>query len=516
MNKSILDYFPPGYTPKETQKEILPKVQEAWDKSDVIVIEADTGAGKSHMLQTIARWRAELGESTATLTPRVALQKQYSDTFPEVTVLKGKSRYSCKDKTFKNCLEAKEVCGEFCGGCSYKADRDIAKESGNSVFSIHSYLMLGSRKDNVLTDEAQSLYDIMADQNSIKLWKHKVKYPAGMKDYGDVIVWLEKAIDIYNSEIDDLKEQIQEMKDSDATYVQMIPWVTGLKEMEQTTKKYGRVLHGIRHRPTDYFIEHIIEEFRGKPSHALLIRPTTLEDSMGWLWPTKTRKIVLASATLSQKDIEKLGLSKKRVTWIKAPVAISAQDRPIVVEPAGNMSYKYQNGSIERISDKIQELQTRHDGKGLVHVTYGIAEKLKKHLGKDSSILFHTSGNKEEVLKDFISRPAADKPVLIACGMHEGLDLAGPDFSWQALAKVPWPSKADKLIDHWYQSDFDWIAWITIRAIIQACGRINRYPGDYAVTYIIDSCFGNPKKNRRGFLTQFGRKLPKEFLERFK
>lgn len=509
----IIDFFPEGDTPREAQKYTLNEVERLWDSHDVLVLQVDVGGGKSHILQTIAKWRADSEESSATLTPRVTLQDQYANSFPEVTVLKGKGRYKCKDDTFRNCLEKHEVCLEYCSGCKYQKDRESASGATNSVFSIHSYLMLRERKDNLLCDEAHSLFSIMSDQSTVKLWQSKVKYPNGLKDYGDVITWLEKAIDVYDAEKADLLEHIALLRESNASNAQLIPWVTGLKEVEQSLKKYSRVLHGIRHRPTDFFIEHVEEEYNGRLAKALKIRPTTLEDSMGWLWPTQTKKIVLASATLSEKDIEMLGLAKRRVAWVKAPEVIPAEDRPIVILPVGNMSYKYQDKAIPKIADKILELQAQHAGtKGIVHAPYAVALKLKKLLGGKAGFIWHDQQNKEVKLAEF--QRAEPGTVFVASGMAEGIDLAGPEYGYQIITKTPWPSKSDRLIEYWYENNMEWVSWLVARDIIQACGRVNRYPGDVATTYILDQMMGNPKKNRRGFLKQFNNLFPESFMER--
>ena len=183
----ILKYFPKGMTPRPGQRDALLEIEQKWDTNDVIVLNADVGAGKSAALQTIARWRASKGESTATLTPRVTLQDQYKASFKDIDMLQGKSRYKCKDSTFKSCHEKHEITENYCPGCPYAADRKAAKETKNGVFSVHSYLMLGERKDNLLCDEVHSLYSIMSDQMTLKLWQHKVGYPDGLSDYGPIV-----------------------------------------------------------------------------------------------------------------------------------------------------------------------------------------------------------------------------------------------------------------------------------------------------------------------------------------
>lgn len=40
---NILDYFPEGYTPRDTQIKVLKEIEAKWDLSDVLVLDMDTG-----------------------------------------------------------------------------------------------------------------------------------------------------------------------------------------------------------------------------------------------------------------------------------------------------------------------------------------------------------------------------------------------------------------------------------------------------------------------------------------
>jgi len=510
---SILDHFPKGYTPRPSQAKVLREVEAAWGRSRVIVIDADVGSGKSHILQTIARWRKAHEESTATITHRVSLQDQYTSTFPSVDVLRGKSRYKCSSELFRSCHEAFDVQGEYCSGCKYASDKSKALTTRNGVFSIHSYLLLQSRKTNLLIDEAHALFNIMSDQCSVKLWRNKVNYPANLKDMGDVRRWLEEAIAMYSEELEEAKQHVQRLRAEDAVKESLIPWLTSVNELEGTVRRFRRVLEGIKHRPTDFFVEHITAEHRGKLQPALQIRPMNLVGMMNWLWPKDTKKIVMTSATLSPADIDKLGLMGEKIKWLKADPVIPAKVRPIKPEFAGNMSFSFQDKALPKISQKVLELQARHaDTKGIVHAPYAVAKKMKALIGQEKNIIWHEKKDKEKKLAEFMAAPAGT--VMVASGMSEGIDLSGAEFGWQALAKVPWPSKADQLISQWYADDMDWIIWLTTREILQACGRVNRHESDYAITYLLDTNFGSIRRRRRGFLSQFKSRLPEEFLKR--
>ena len=98
--------------------------------------------------------------------------------------------------------------------------------------------------------------------------------------------------------------------------------------------------------------------------------------------------------------------------------------------------------------------------------------------------------------------------ILMAAGMGEGLDLKGPEFAWQIIAKIAWPSLPDVAIRKKAEGSQSWYTWQALKALLQAYGRICRGPTDIGVTYILDSSMER--------LTAQARKyglLPKYFLD---
>jgi hypothetical protein len=61
------------------------------------------------------------------------------------------------------------------------------------------------------------------------------------------------------------------------------------------------------------FIERGLETRHGKEIECIKIRPKNMTGLPRLLWPDKVQKIVFTSGTLHSLDIEKLGLSDKRV-----------------------------------------------------------------------------------------------------------------------------------------------------------------------------------------------------------
>ena len=89
----FLDNFPTGYTPTQSQKNIINEI-ESHIKSGYrnILVCAPTGIGKSHIAMTTAR---SLGTSFV-LTGQKILQDQYTRDFSWIYPMKGKGNFPCK------------------------------------------------------------------------------------------------------------------------------------------------------------------------------------------------------------------------------------------------------------------------------------------------------------------------------------------------------------------------------------------------------------------------------------
>jgi Rad3-related DNA helicase len=518
---SILDFVPEGFITTdgdaryEEQKSILLQVEKNYERFDVLVIPSDVGTGKSLLGQVISRWRESKKESTATIVHRVSLQNQYQDTFAGLDVLKGRQRYKCIDG-FKHCEEHYDLFEEYCTTCPYAAAKAKCISSANAVFNFQSYLLNKAYKDNLIVDEAHNILSIMGDFFSLVLWRHIHDYPDGIDTHGDVAIWLEAQLKTVGQELAQGREELRIAKDgSGGSHILPRKYQKisrKVKELSRLSKKYEQVLAGLQRAPMNYFIEHSKEEYRGELLDCLKIRPTTLRDMPEILWPqSHTKKIILMSGTIAPRDIAEMGLHGRKVKFLDTNNPIEPDRRQIIIRNPLNMSYKYQDKNIKPLALQIKGILEDHpDVKGMVHMTYGMAAKMKKLL-KGDRFMWHTKENKEDVLKEF---KAHEEPkVMIACGMSEGVDLAGPTFGFQIIAKVQWPSKQDKMIDMFYKKDIERIIWDTVRTIRQQSGRICRGADDRGVTYIIDSAFGNIRKKRQGLFQQSRQFWPDDIVK---
>jgi Rad3-related DNA helicase len=490
------------------QHYILKELQTHWDEYDAFIIEAPVAAGKSLVATTLAEWRNKIGDSVAILTPKTILQDQYQRDYPKIPSLKGKSKYSCKSKYADTCQDYYEAAGQYCcgGGCTYKEAVEVSKEAPTSILNFHSHLFGGLSqdvyKDILILDESHNIVSMLSEIYTLKIWKHKDNYPHQSHTKYDIISWLIDEIARLEPEVKRLRAQY--------SYSKKMPKVAQKLFTECTGKlnKYKMIKEGLE-APNELF--HIAKrEMQYGRSKGLKeyieVKPKSLKTVPHKMWPDESvKKLVLMSATIYDKDIERLGIKRKRVYTIKCDSPIPVEQRPIRIESIAPMSFKHVKDSSRLLSNRIKQLADEHKGKGIVHITYGLVKEFKKHL-KGDRYLWHDKDNSKEIYQEFIK--SEGNQILMACGMGEGIDLVGEDFQWQVIAKIIFPSLADPLQKHFLEKDPLVYVLETVRTTIQQSGRICRTPTDYGVTYILDSSFDNfYRRNFKLFPEYFKRSL---------
>jgi len=498
---SILDFIPKGFTAWPNQVKTLLGVESAWNAYQVIVINSPVGSGKSLIAMTISAWRAALGESTANVLHRVALQDQYEVAFPDTPVLRGKGRYICHQGG--TCHDEYAAVGEYCSGCPYQSSLEAVTESDVALFNYQSYIFNRLFKQNLILDEGHVTAGIVGDMFSLTLWQTKHKYPQKMNTHGEVAIWLERELKNIERSLDELMKYVRDNPEEDFKEE-----IAGLKASKST---YGRVLGGLQRAPVDFFIEKIEGEYRGKPTAGLRVRPVTLAELPPMLWPRTTKKIVIMSATFVPQDLGLLGLRDRTTKLLESDSPIPVANRRIIVDNPYNMSYKYQEENLPKMVEHLMGIFSKHpDKKGMVHIPYSWRERLKPLMNSDR-LMWHDSHNKEDVLKTF--KQSSKPTIMMASGFQEGVDLRGEEFGFQVISKIMWPSKQDKLNEMLYREDIDRMIWETCRSVIQQAGRICRGPDDYGITYVVDGAMGNVKKKRRGLYQQGAKYWPTYFKE---
>jgi hypothetical protein len=302
-------------------------------------------------------------------------------------------------------------------------------------------------RDTIIVDEAHNVLPMLQERWAKKLWQHEWHYPDDIETIEDFVAWAETVPPPHDRAI---KQVVRD------------------------------VVHD-----QNYTIELTEELWRGKPGRVLLLKPLTVRELKPWMWNARVKKIVLMSATLSEWEIYELGLDRRQVAYLEVESSIPAVNRPVRVQPVANMAWEYRSKSVEVVAEYLaRQLQTRPT-KGLVHVTYDVAARLRG-LVSHERLMWHTRSDRASKYEQF---RASDHGVLVASGMSEGIDLAYDAARWQIICQVPFPSLADTAVSTKAAAQPTWYQWETVKTLLQTIGRVCRAPDDYGETVIIDSQF---------------------------
>lgn len=449
---SILDYFPSGLTPRPEQRDLLLRIEAGWAVYDVFVGRMPTGSGKTEVALTIAAWREAVGKSATYTMPTNVLVEQTVARYPQLTVMQRQDAYRCADMK-RSCGATKAACKRFCSGCPYVAAKATAKRSKVKVANFYVYWAHKLYSESVIFDEAHTLVDMLTDKRDIKLWRSAYKFPVNLKTVADVIAWAQ-----------------EEMR----------------KEANPKLASVVREISRIRDGAT---LEYVRDTIRGKPDVMLHIKPSSARSVPPWLWPHgKVNKIVLLSATISEHDVHELGLSARRVAYLDCDSPIPAANRPFVYQPRFNMAAKYTDHAVPLLIQAIRELLDRHPDKGLIHLPYSLAQRVRDGI-QHERLMFHARDNKTVVLEQFRQSLPEQGKVLVASGLYEGVDLPYDAARWQLIGKVPYLSLANEMVKQKSQENQSWYDWEAVKRILQATGRIVRAADDYGITYLHDINF---------------------------
>lgn len=449
---------------REVQAEVLLEIEKYWDSADVIVVSAPTATGKSALAKTILDWCG----SGIYLAPTNLLVDQFLTEFPTTRSLHRLDSYQCTNLVHRSCASVRGT-GQFCRGCPASQDLAHAKyRSGPLVCNYHTYMAQKLQRPTLVVDEAHNLIPFIQRMSSIRQWKHRPpQYPAS------------------NPAI--LRE-----------------WLARMSLAKRAGKFASKLDDALNGDFPQFVVEEKYEEWsgggidghkRGDSTElpCLRLTPTDIRDlpAIRTVLPAGV-KLVLLSATIGVKDIQQLGLDRRRVVYLNCKSPIPAENRPTLFHPLATVSHSSLVYSTQLLGRYVEEeLLPHHRGeKGLLHCTYQQASILRSQF-QSPRFLFHDRdpSSKSRAYQEFRDSDPREGRVLVACGMHEGLDLPEDYGRWQVVLKVPWKSLGDRAISVKATQDPDWYSWECLKVLIQATGRICRTPTDYGVSYLVDGSF---------------------------
>jgi Rad3-related DNA helicase len=478
--KMDIDAYNPYPSFQPGQKEAITQILDLYDAGEKVVeLNAPTAAGKSLDLFVLGRVLTEeldVGRVVYT-TPLVALVNQLQDTkaFEKMPVLKGKRNYPCgllraslggwqtaDDCPFKNWTDAMQNSeGAYCRNCEYHKAyaKFIAKDFGATTLA--RFQMGGAIHDEttvLLVDESAGLEKTLIDRATLVLTERI--------DLDHLVPSLTVYYHELEKEASELDAQIGAAKGNLRKISELIKL---RNRAEREARKTAKVLAHIEHEHP-YIIDKE-RKFRlldGRSEFRNLVEHLDF--------------CVLASGTPATSIL----------TTDYAPVVIQ---HPIPVErricfywPIGSMNYKERQTTAPRMADAIAKLHQGHGKKTMVHCgAYVIAKMLHDN--------FPAAARKKCILQDQQDREgskskflAAKEAIFLSVNFEEGLDLKGPDYPLNIIAKVPFENIGDEFVKARNERDnYKRYNMHAAVAVMQAAGRCTRAIDDFSETYILDA-----------------------------
>lgn len=473
---------------------------------DEIVVElnAPTGAGKTLILGTVGNYQAFKGRRVTYCTPQATQVDQIQSSILDsgghpLPGVVGRSRYKCALVPEVMCDECayseKPLTCPARRKCTYQRAKDEFMNSNFGVTTL-DYALLNSQvrrtRKILFIDEADGLESSLLRLMKIMvpediLIDKKVALPLLMS-------WI-RSMEIGKlplvSRLEDIQELLVNPRLDEETRKRTI---LALKDITGKKMKLERRIRSAV----------LISDYIKEQEPYIIDKDGYFQPLYGRRYFTrlcKKMKIVLASATPTTDMLcdsfvkvemsHPIPISQRRVIYLPVSAMGSRGKTP---DGTREMAFM-----ILRLHER--EAAGRHT---LVHCrSKALANELYAILQSDYRVILQQPGRKRnDSLEMWKKRPDT---ILLSFGFEHSLDLKGPSFPLNIIAKVPFPDLGNEVEkarqelpggQHRYDLE-------TAMNIMQASGRTTRDITDFSKTYILDKNFGSFFLNNQDLFSQW-------------
>ena len=529
------------YKPRKEQKEALEFINSQYQSNKLnkfFLLNLPVGVGKSHLAIMIADWyrrSVNKGAKIDIITNSKILQNQYSDTYDSINDLKGKENYECQQYSC-SCAQGSEFSRlnkTPCDSCPYSSARDSFIGGGISLTNFYLYILyaiynpklIESRDARVLiVDECHSFDDVMSDFISIKITENlvkkmkfsnereiikRLKSVSNISEYVDFLKYLngeilttveqiEGGLNVQNRNAKEDKRDLKiskllKTKNSD---VKMMQLITDLKQYQL---KIDIFLKEFKDNPNNWVLE---QNYNDKlKQKELSLEPIWAFDYLDKYVFSHYDMVFLMSGTILDRNLfcQLNGLDVTKSVYYSISSPFPLKNRPIYYMPLGKMSYKNKEETFKRYIPYIKKILDKYKGKkGIIHTnSFELSNWIQANI-KDPRLIFHDSGNKDEMLR--LHMTSEEPTVIVSPSMDTGVSFDNDSARFQIIAKVPYPSLASQKNKLRQSNNPEWYSWKTVSSLIQMTGRPVRSDMDFADTIIIDGGFGDVIKHSSRFI----------------
>lgn len=543
MAKKLLDFFPKEDSPRKQQIEILEQIDKAKAEGQkYIIIQAPTGAGKSHIAATLSaasrapndayvrmayehrlHQKAPMGgyENEArldgmkpfgcgVLTVSKALQDQYSELFTGADPLKGRANYVCDvDEDFDCDLAPCMITPKILTECK-AADRcpflNARRDSMISKFSVLNYSAFLSlpphlqKRQYLVCDEASELEDEFVKRYSCDLNYKKLHLEdLGIsklitEDRAYIHRWLTDAVEKIKGKQESLQDVFKRNKNNKRV---LISTLNKMRQFRSIFEKLTIILNSWY--ATEYIVEFTAADVKFTPLNVNILAQNFFK---------RSDTVILMSGTIIDHKTFAKSLGITDYAFIEVDSDFEADHSPIYCMDKFKLNYRNLDFHLPEMVKMTEMICDKYpDDKGIVHThTFKITEALKQQIKGKPRYLTREAGVTNEFLISTHKMSDAGT-VLISPSLAFGTDLADDFGRFSIILKTPFLPLNDKRIKTLSTRDPKWYQMKTMVNLVQMCGRTTRNKDDYSDTFILDGTATDLIKRNSSL-------LPKYFVER--
>lgn len=572
VTEDIHGFFPPNAEERSDQAEMLDFIAKAVaDQKRYILIEAPTGAGKSHVAMTAARWACATDNSPSEsepaaesepaempndadddkenrtqqvqsgayiLTPTKQLQRQYMDDFGfgrrydiDLVEVKGRSSYTCRKygdceagSTFQSDGETR------CTDCPYKSARQkfFGKPYGvtNYTFLMTAlnFTDLVKRRSMLILDEAHNAeHNILAFSEIDLNLRTFGKLGVTTEMLAEPIKTMDQAVNLGSevvAALDDRARVLQHMVDSaksEGDYSSAARHDKMYSQCQKLIYRLNDFVHSQNHQ--EWYVESDagqVRRKRGEPANFKIMPLNAAKYAEKKLFRCADTVLMLSATFLDFDTVMRsLGIPSEDAATLQLPCRFPAERRRIRYIPVGSMSFQHREETTPKILKAMSKILTKHaTERGIVHTqSYTLNRQIVEHLkaaGYKDRLVTHDekSNSREAAIRSHLnSLNTGVASVVLSPSMTEGLDLKDDLGRFNVFPKIPFPALTGYMRAR-MQRDPRYYAWLTALGLVQGSGRTNRHAEDWSVVYILDSALEQ-------FISQNVDMLPRWWLDGF-
>lgn len=446
-----------------------------------------TGAGKTLAAMLIAK---ASGTRAVTLTSTKGLQAQYGNDFKSSGLIdiRGKSNYPCGDMRNLSCrFGPLEGCRLKQAGCTYECARAEAKASQIVVTNYAYWVRINERQAGIgvpnilILDEAHKATEELSRNIQVSVretWLREARLPIiksdEIRDWQDYAAEHGESVEIELSAAKATLKQKPTKTNRDRVYA--------LDELSEA-------LGNIRRMNAECWVcEMQLGTNWGRWWNFDCVWPGQFAESRLFLG---IQKVVLMSATLRPVVFGMLGIKKDDYIFKEWPRVFPANHSPVYAYGNVRMNHRVtEDGLKEWLGDIDAVIESRKDRKGIIHTgSYARQQYLLAHSRFRGVFIANTNDPDSDSAGEIFERfkRMAAPAVLVSPSFSTGWDFSGRMAEWQIISKIAFPDTRSKVMQARKQRSEQYISYLAMQDLVQACGRATRFYEDRSECFVTDA-----------------------------